>query len=382
MRQHLPLILILGLCLVPTIAAATAFEEHSSWGKEPWLETEKGVSLDMSVLEMSTGMRFLRSNTFFNSNGNMADSPAEFDIYTWDLAWRFGYTENWTIWGNLPLIWSEQTNAPRERKAEGKLGDAETGILYQFYRRNDPTLSMGLSLRWKLPTGSEVPGTNNLNITGTGTTDIELSYIGRVQLFRNLALGWSVGYNLRFPGPVQYIIDRHTPITNAWIDLGDEINAELDVIAGIEYVALHLKARFSYRFATQMAVPEFRAETVRWTDPTTGDEMSEEYMLYNGARYEDWDVLSPRGQTVASDGYAFTLTPKIIIRPVEWFDFLLWVNIHLMGKNSVYLVDNDGTNPTIDNFAPMQTLGKKIQPLGKKAATVIGELGFHALVRW
>ncbi len=375
MRRHLPTVLILSLALIPGTALGVAFEEHSSWQKEPWLETEKGVSLGMSVLEMGTGVRFLRSDTYFNSNGNIDEAPYQYDVLTWDIFWRFGFTENWTLWGNLPMVWSDQTNSDRTRKAEGKLGDAETGILYQFFRRNDPTISMGAKLRWKLPTGSEVPGENNLNITGTGTTDVELSYIGRWQLFRYLALGWNVGYNIRLPGPVQYILDRNTSITNAWLDLGDEINAELDLIGGVEYVALHLKARFSYRFATKLAVPEFKAETVRWTNPITGEEEEDEFLIYNGATYKKWAVLSPTGNEVSSSGMLFSLTPRLIIRPVDWLDLIVYTTIHLFGSNSIYVTDKDGNNLSIDNFMPMQTLGTD-------KGLVIGESGFQVLVRW
>ncbi len=375
MRRQLPLVLILGLALIPTSALAVAFEEHSSWDQEPWLETERGVSLGMSVLEMSTGFRYLRSDAYFTSNGTLDEAPFKYEVMTWDFSWRFGFTENWTLWGNLPVVWSEQLDTDRERTAEGELGDAETGIIYQFFRRNDPTVSMGASLRWKLPTGSEVPGRNNLNITSTGTTAVELAYVGRWQLWRYLALGWSVGYDIRLPGPVQYIIDRHTTLTNAWLDLGDVIHAELDLIGGIKYVALHLKARFSYRFQSALALPEFRAETVRWEDPATGDEQVEEFMIYNGADYKNWDVLSPRGEKVSSDGYMLTLTPRLIIRPVDWLDLILFARIHLLGKNSIYLMDKDQNNPTINNFMPMQTLGWD-------QGLVLGELGFKTLIRW
>lgn len=391
--------LVLGMSLLPATALGVAFEEHSSWQKEPWLETEKGVSLGMSVLEMGTGYRFLLSDTFFNSNMNLPDESSmamknEIVIHTWDLFWRFGFTENWTLWGNIPLVWStwnikerplddddrpvytEPWNTRERSSSEGKLGDCETGLLYQFFRRNDPTISMAASLRWKLPTGSEVPGQNNLNITGTGTTDIELAYIGRLQLFRYAALGWSTGYNIRFPGPVMYILDRHSQITNAWLDLGDEIHVELNLIGAIEYVALNLAFRFTYRFSSALAVPEFRAETIRWTDPVTGEEMDEEYLLYNGAKYKDWDVRSPTDRLVSSAGYIFTITPRIIVRPLDWLDVTLFARIHLMGKNSTYLVDKDRNNSTIDNFMPMQALGTNL------GGMVLGETGLATTVRW
>ena len=375
MMRHLTLFLLLSLALAPATAFGVAFEEHTSWQKEPWLEAEKGVSLGKAVLEMGTGFRYLHSDTFFNSNGNLDTAPAEFEVTTWDLFWRFGFTENWTLWGNMPIVWSEQLSTDRARSADGKLGDSETGIIYQFFRRNDPTISMGASLRWKLPTGSEVVGKNNLNITGTGTTDVELAYIGRWQFWKYLSLGWSAGYNIRLPGPVQYILDRNTSITNAWLDLGDEIHAELDIIGGMKYISVQVNARYTYRMASSLAIPEFRAETVRWTDPATGDEHSEEFLLFNGAEYKEWDTLSPTGQYTSSAGYMFTITPRIIIRPLEWLDVVLFAQIHLAGKNSIYITNKDGNNNTIDNFMPMQTLGTQM-------GVVIGEVGAQTLVRW
>ncbi|MBW2699617.1 MAG: hypothetical protein JRF33_02255 [Deltaproteobacteria bacterium] len=376
MNRVLPLLLTLGVLLSPSQVFAAAFEDHSSWDTEPRLETEKGISKGMAVLEMYTGMRFLWSENYFNSNGKVADAPHQYDMMYMDVGWHFGFTENWTFWTNIPIVWSEDstTDAAGEliydRKSSGKIGDANTGIIYQFFRRNDPTISMGMGLRWKLPTGSESPGANSLNITGTGTTDVELSFLGRLQLFRYMALGWAAGYNIRFPETVQYIIDRHTSITNAGLDLGDEIYAQLDIIAAFDYMAFQLSGRFTYRRSSALAIAEYRAETIRWQNPATGEVEESEMLLFNGARYQDWDVVAPNGDKVSSAGYIFTLTPRLILRPLEWLDITAFAQFHLMGKNTRYLVNKDGNNATIENFEPMQVLGKEIV-----GGLILGEFG-------
>jgi len=376
MRTLLRISLLGMLTLAPLPALAVAFEDHTAEQQEPMLETEKGVTIGRSVLEMESGFRFLRSDVYFNSNGNLQPATHEFDIWTWDIDLRFGFTENWTLWASLPVVWSDQTNATRVRKTEGEVGDCQVGVVYQFYRVDDPTLSLGFQMRWKLPTGREGVGGNNLNITGTGTTDVEASLVGRWQLWDYIAAHWSAGYNLRFPGTVMYILDGHTSLTNAAVDLGDELHAELGVVGGFEYLVLDLTARFTYRFETSLALPEMRKETVRFVGPD-GTMQEEVRMVYNTGDYKAWDALDPQMRPTSSAGYLLTLTPTITVRPVDWLDITLFARMHLMGKNSVYLVNKDRTNSTIDNFMPMQTLGTELF-----GGFVVGEVGATLLARW
>jgi hypothetical protein len=419
MKRVTTFLIASALLLPATSALGSAFEDHTSWQKEPWLETEKGISLGKSVLEMGTGFRFIHATDFFNTEGRIdggtfwekiyedVDDPStlmgekqkaknpymnrRYDVYIWDIFWRFGFTENWTLWGNIPFVWSTEDqfyesadltgggNWSESRAADFEIGDCTAGVLYQFYRQEDPTLSMGLSLLWKLPTGNEAPGEMNVNITGTGTTDVELAFLGRWQVIRYLSVGWSTGYNIRFPGTVQYLMDNHTGFTNAQVDLGDELYARVDAIVGIEYVALQVLAELRYRFQTQVAVPDFRAETVQWTNPRTGDLEQETYLLHNGARFEDWDVhrlFDPNEELVSSSGYLVTITPRLIVRPLDWLDVTGYVKLHLLGKNSIYLTDKDDDNPSFDNFMPMQALGFNA------GGILMGEVGGHVTIRW
>ena len=390
MRNALLTLVVLAGVFLPASALASAFEVHSSWHQEPQLETERGISLGQSVLEMGTGLRMISSDSFFNSNGNLQDATHQIDTIYWDLFWRHGFSENMTWWAHFPFIWSSwnkhaMPGASWEEtaSAEMEMGDANAGLLYQFYRSSDPTVSMGISLNWKLPTGSETPGRNDKNITGTGTTDVDISFLGRYQVMRYLALGWAAGYNLRLPGTTQYILDTHSSITNASLDLGDELYGQIDIIGALEWIAVQVSARYSYRFETQLAIPEFRMETVRYDnpqqiDPDTNEpeEIEAAYMLFNGASYEDWKVLDPTGLPVSTDGYQLTLTPRMILRPVNWLDLHVFATLHLMGKNSTYLTNYQGNNNSIDLFMPMQTLGKNLGGL------VLGEVGVSTVVRW
>jgi hypothetical protein len=377
MRKLVHAILLPCLILLPSLAWAGAFEVHTSWQEEPRLESEKGISLGRAVLEFGSGFKWLNSDTFFNSSGHTQTAPYQYTVYTWNWFVRFGLTENWTLWGDIPVVWSNQQDVTRPRKTTSTMGDAEVGALYQFYRKNDPTLSMGFALRWKLPTGSEAPGGQKFNITGTGITDVELSYLGRFQIIRNLSIGWAVGYNLRFPGTVQYISDQHTSITNGNIDLGDEIFGQAELIGGIEFFSVQLGVQFKYRLPTKVAAPEFRAETLRWIG-ADGETLEEQYVIYNGSKYQTWDVhekLDPRKDLVSSAGYVVTLTPKIIIRPLKWLDITAYLKLHPWGQNSIYVTDKDSNNNSLNNFMPMQTLGN-----GKKI--VLGDVGASVTVRW
>ncbi len=380
--RNLPVFfLFLGWLALPLSAAAGAFERHTGWQEEPILETEKGISLGKSVLEMGMGYRFLSSDTYFNSDGKLDAAPYQYSISVLDISWRFGFTENWTFWGNVPLVWSTERDAQRPRSAEGDIGDTEIGVLYQFLRKDDPTLSMGLGLRWKLPTGNEAPGAREFNITGTGITDVEITYLGRWQLLRHLALGWTAGFNVRFPDSVQYLSDRNSSITNAFLDLGDELFLRAELTGAVDKVAVHLAAEFRYRFSTKLGLPEYRAETVRWTDPKNDyAQVEEEFMVFNGTRYMDWDVhqqLDPAKPLVSNAGYLVSLTPRVVYRPLAWLDISLFMRFHMLGKNSIYLTDKDSNNSSIDNFMPMQALGTSLDD-----RVVLGEAGTNLTLRW
>ena len=380
MKKISVICIILGVVLPGTVIGG-AFEQHTGWQKEPLLETEKGITLGKSVIEMITGVRYLDSTSFFNSHGKIDDAPMDFSVITWDLIVRFGFTGNWTFSAHIPVIWSEEEDALRVRSTEGEIGDSEVGVLYQFFRQNDPTLSMGVSLLWKLPTGGEAPGTRNVNITGTGTTDVELAYLGRWQVLSNLSVGWATGYNIRFPGPVQYLSDRHSYVTNAFLDLGDELFLRAEGTLAIDMFALKVIGEFRYRFSTEVGMPEYRVEELSWINPKSLEPETEEYLLYNGASYQEWDVPKdlvpfPSEDMVSSAGYLISITPQLIIRPLEWLDITLTAKLHLLGRNTIYLTNKDGDNATFDNFMPMQTLGRSI------GFAVLGEVGGYTTVRW
>lgn len=384
MARFTTVAVVLLALLLPAAARGAAFEEHTSWQKEPRLETAKGISLGRSVLEMGTGFRYLHSNAFFNSAGEIQtiendDGWMQFDIMVLDLFARFGFTENWTLWFNMPVVWSSNNDKVRQRESDGLIGDCETGVLYQFYRMDDPTLSMGVGLRWKLPTGQETPGAKDVNITGTGTTDVEFFYAARWQVLRYLNIGLSTGYNIRFPGAVQYLSDQHSSVTNAFLDLGDEIFLRGEVTGAIKWGAVRLTAEFRYRLPTEVAMPEFIPETIQWKNPRTGETEEDTFMLYNGASYEKWGLherLDPTKDLVSSSGYLFSLTPEIIFRPLDWLDLSLYAKIHLMGRNSIFLTDKNSDNQSFNNFMPMQALGRSL------GLAVIGETGGYATVRW
>ncbi len=381
MKNLAAVFVALGLVALPRAVWSGAFEEHTSWQHEPRLETAKGISLGKSVIEVSMGYRYLYSDAYFDSDAKIGSAPMKYSMSILDIQGAFGFTENWTLWVDIPIVWSTERDAARARSAEGEMGDSQVGLLYQFFRRNDPTLSMGMGLRWKLPTGNEAAGAKNVNITGTGSTDVELYYIGRSQLLRFLSIDWSGGYNIRFPGTVQYLSDRQSYITNAFLDLGDELFLKVGATAAIEMLAFSLSAEFRYRFPTKVGMPEYRAEILDWTVPKNGNSREQDtFIIYNGANYADWGVhqrLDPTRPLVSNAGYLFTLTPRILFRPFDWLDLDIYARFHLAGKNSIYLTDKDGDNSTFDNFMPMQAIGTK---LGN--SVIMGEAGANCTVRW
>lgn len=381
MKNLAAVVVALGISIVPAAAWSGAFDKHSSWQHEPRLETAKGISLGKAVIEVGMGFRYLFSDSYFNSDAEIGSAPKKYNISIMDVHGAFGFTENWTLWTDIPIVWSTELQTARSRSADGELGDSRVGLLYQFFRRNDPTLSMGMGLLWKLPTGNEAPGAKNLNITGTGSTDVELFYSGRAQLLRFLAIDWSGGYNIRFPGTVQYLSDRQSYITNAFLDLGDELFLQVGVTGAIDMLAVGISAEFRYRFPTKVGMPEYRAEVVDWTVPKNNNSSEQDtFIIFNGADYADWDVherLDPTRPLASNAGYLFSIRPRILFRPLDWIDLEVFARIYLAGKNSIFLTDKDGDNSSFDNFMPMQAIGSSLG-----GNVILGETGVNCTVRW
>ncbi|RME29438.1 MAG: hypothetical protein D6806_01375 [Deltaproteobacteria bacterium] len=365
-------------CL-PAAASAGAFEPHSGWQSEPLLETARGVSLGKSVFEFTLRSRFLFSDAYFDSEQDIGPAPADFFVSTLDLRAAIGFTENWTFWLELPVVWSEQT-AGGSRRTDGQVGDGRAGLVYQFYRHDDPLVSLGFMLNLKLASGSESAGGRKGNITGTGTTDVELGVLGRWQALRMLSVGGGLSYNVRLPEAVQYLSDRISSITNAHLDLGDEFRLWLELTAAVERIAFRLTGQFLYRLPTRVGMAEYRSEHVEWDAPGAGGSDSDEYIIFNGVHYTEWKVhrrLDPTAPLVSNSGYLLSLSPSVLVKPLDWLEIELFATIHLAGKNSIFLTDKDGDNPSFENFMPMQTLGTS---LGDRA--VLGEFGLAVTSRF
>ena len=75
-------------------------------------------------------------------------------------------------------------------------------------------------------------------------------------------------------------------------------------------------------------------------------------------------------------GDVINQTPRLIARPLEWLDITGYVKLHLIGKNSIYLTDKDGDNPSFDNYMPMQAIGFNA------GGVLMGEVGGHVTIRW
>ena len=298
---------------------------------------------------------------------------------TLDLRAAFGFTENWTFWLELPVVWSEQT-AGGNRRTDGQVGDGRAGLVFQFYRHADPLVSVGLALNLKLASGNESAGGRRNNITGTGTTDVELGIIARWQALRMLSVGGGFSYNVRIPEAVQYLSDRISSITNAHLDLGDEFRAWLELTAAVERFAVRLTAQLLYRLPTRVGMAEYKSERLEWESPLSGGKESDEYIIFNGVHYTEWKVhkrLDPTAPLVSNRGFLVSLSPSVLVKPVDWLEIELFATFHLAGKNSIFLTDKDGDNPSFENFMPMQTLGTS---LGDRL--VLGEFGLAVTSRF
>ncbi|NOZ88079.1 MAG: hypothetical protein GXP49_17830 [Deltaproteobacteria bacterium] len=313
-----------------------------------------------------------------------------------DLSLNFGLTNNLSLGFDIPFYFVGQnidnfdalvasTGGDAQVKASLKdqeptatnMGDARLWAIYQFWGKAAPLSSFAVKAVLKTASGNDSFGEvttetafNNEKgewypedatdeqiikdrrtiLTGTGQVDFALSLLYKQQL--GPAAGTvEVGYNARFEDRVMYMpyLLGNTVGFTGKIDPGDEVFANANLtFQPMEYFAVGADFRFFYRQKSRAAwpkmyysLPDEQNQTDKPNDIFVGDTYRD-VLVPEFAKDQKGDYLVYRNGKEAtpvvdswhsSEGYLFTLRPKLYFFITDHLDITIAADFHLMGKN-------------------------------------------------
>jgi hypothetical protein len=313
-------------------------------------------------------------------DGNPAEGSAAHnyvDTQVTKLDVGYGLTENWQVGFAFPLITAQEnyfanpgfedkvgldifSGAIPTRKTNA-LGDMNFSVQYQFLRTFEgPMRALTGRVNVKVPTGNESPGKQNQQVvgddpdtdeievsfnkdtrallTGTGTTDAELSLAFKQEVGSALAITAETGYIVRFPGLSGFMFDdagiqfADGLQGSAKMDLGDQVFGKVKLtVSPAEVWFATLDTKVTRWGATRVARPVLLGnQNVSTNEQTTTTEN-----VFIGAHYLD---------IPESAGFLVTTSPRFVYQPTDWLEVGLGTDLHLTGKNTNYVRGNNVTD--------------------------------------
>ena len=219
-----------ALLLLPTLSQAEAAPSKTMMGPLPTRQVERALVLPKGWVQVTLEARAKWSEGW-------RDEAGTFQAYGDDTQWfhsqyslriEQGFSSHWMPYLDIPYVVSS-LRLSDDTITTASLGDAHTGLVWQPVL--DRPWRLGLQVDMKAPTGLEWPGdfiggafNTSSFLTGTGTTNLGVFARGRVGNSL-VALDARVGYILKFPGIVGYVVEPDG-FGNGWIDPGDALLVE------------------------------------------------------------------------------------------------------------------------------------------------------------
>jgi len=256
--RFFPLTMLL-LAVGPTQAWAAGFEAKTMRHPLSTQEVERSLKLPKGWLEFDLGADVKNATSYWDEDGNAVELVNADWLYTTErLDIRYGLTARSEMYFKFPFHYMRLTNDLLDTDTSDMgFGDPHVGYMYEVLNRPTPMQSLVVWVDYKGPAAKETPGTYmggpNLVrsfVMTTGTQDLALA-AGYKQAFGPAAIILKGGYNHRFGGVVQYVIETEIDQLTARIKPGDELfaNVGADVQAGpmcIELFALYKQRGLTY----------------------------------------------------------------------------------------------------------------------------------------
>ena len=143
-----------------------------------------------------------------------------------------GFSKRIRLYAHAPMVRAALARDGETAVATTALGDVRGGFVAQPWL--DTRVRGAVQVELKAPTGVEWPGGSTGGagntrsfLTGTGSTDLNLTLHGQLGLGDAGRLRAQAGYDARLPGVVGYIVEVDGQ-ANGWLDPGDVWRLRLD----------------------------------------------------------------------------------------------------------------------------------------------------------
>lgn len=175
-------------------------------------------------------------------------------------------------------------------------------------------------------------------MTGTGTTDAELSLSYKQEIGSAIAVTVDAGYVVRFPGLSGFMFDDAGIAFadglkgSAKMDLGDQVFGKVKLtVSPAEAWFATLDTKVTRWGATRVARPVLLNDQ----DVSTNEQTTATEDVFIGAHYLD---------IPESAGFLVTTSPRFVYQPTDWLEVGLGTDLHLTGKNTNYVRGNNVTD--------------------------------------
>jgi hypothetical protein len=325
-------LLSLALLLGSDPAEAAGFQAKTMRAPLAAVEVERPLIIGKGWLEFGIGFDFkqagpcwpspttcLAETGAWGSDGEVdAFDSAKWTYTTESLDVRYGISRRAELYWNVPFHYVNLTNASLGTDtSDFGIGDTRFGWKLEWVRRNAPTTSVVTDLQFKLPTGSESPGTfiggpNTVSdfVQSTGTMDAALFVRGKQQ-FGPFAVNASVGYVHRFSGVSQYVLETTEGQFLGRFKPGSETQVAIEPM--IQAGPAAISAEVLYRLRGLSAAG------------TT-----------SGGIYPDANLTPIDG----TDGWSLDLTPAVSVAVTRGVDLRVAMGIPLRGEDLLFPLED------------------------------------------
>jgi hypothetical protein len=220
--------------MLATSALAGPFTQKTMAGPWPERQVERALVLPKGWVQIgltADHKSATRTRDRWGTAVDMDPGVAFHYTRTW-LRVDQGFSKRIKLYAHAPVVRAAVSRDGETAVATTALGDVRGGFVVQPWL--DTRLLGAMQVELKAPTGVEWPGAatggagnTSSFLTGTGTTDLNLTLHGQLGLGESGRLRAQAGYDARLPGVVGYIVEVDGQ-ANGWLNPGDVWRARLE----------------------------------------------------------------------------------------------------------------------------------------------------------
>lgn len=320
--------LLLALAIGHGSAEAAGFQAKTMRAPLAAVEVERPLVIGRGWLEFGLGMDYKLAGPCWPSpDACVAETGAwsetgevdPFENARWTyttqrLDIRYGVSRRAELYWSVPFHYVHLKNdALGTDTSDFGIGDPRFGWRLEWVRKDAPTTSVVTDLQFKMPAGSESPGSfiggpNTVGdfVLSTGTMDAALFLRGKQQ-FGPFAVTGAVGYVHRFSGVTQFAVETENHYFLGRFKPGDETQVSVEPMVQAGPVAISAEVLYRYRLASMTGTTSPGIYTDAYLDPIAG-----------------------------TDGWSLDVTPAVTVAFTRGVDLRLAMGLPLRGEDLLF----------------------------------------------